>query len=110
LRSAPPGWARLPFTGTTLSSLPWPAARSLSRPTRQSKFFNFELHAGALLDASDGTPAELARHQRDLTVRRETKIARLSELFQMIKDDFELTTLADAALRIDFRPNRHGRS
>jgi len=100
------GIARMPFIGTLVATLPPGPVRSLYRSIRQSKFFNFELHAVDLLDSSDGIPAELARHQRDLTVSGEVKVARLRELFRMMKDDFELTTLADAAARINPSVNR----
>ncbi len=91
--------ARMPFIGTLVAILPPGPVRSLYRSVPRSGFLNFELHAVDLLDASDGIPAELTRRQRDLTVRRELKIARLGEVFRMMKDDFELTTLADAAAR-----------
>lgn len=92
--------ARIPFIGTLVVTLPAGPVRTLYRSLRQSAFLNFELHAVDLLDQTDGIPAELTRQQRDLSLSREVKIERLSELFRMIKDDFELTTLADAAARL----------
>jgi hypothetical protein len=67
---------------------------------RQTKLFNFELHALDLLDHEDGVPAELAKRQRDLEVRWSTKRARLEKMLKQLQQDRELMTLARAAARL----------
>jgi len=67
---------------------------------RQTKLFNFELHALDLLDQEDGVPAELAKRQRDLEVRWSKKKSRLEEMLKQLQQDRELMTLARAAARL----------
>ncbi len=67
---------------------------------RQTKLFNFELHALDLLDREDGVPAELAKRQRDLEVRWSKKRARLEKILKQLQQDRELMTLARAAARL----------
>ncbi|MFZ5470792.1 MAG: polysaccharide deacetylase family protein [Myxococcota bacterium] len=91
---------RFPFIGTFAVSLPRAAVRTFYRQLRGEPFFNFELHAIDVLDAGDGVPPALARHQRDLNVPWARKMTRLREVFSWLSDDFELVTLSAAAERL----------
>ena len=92
---------RLPFIGTFATLAPWPLVRATFDTFAGAQLFNFELHAIDVLDVSDGAPRELARQQRDLEVPATEKLARLSKLFQAMKDRSDCVTLREAAARID---------
>lgn len=91
--------SRVPLIGTSLSALPSAVFdRLLSRALSRLSFFNFELHAIDLLDASDhASLGELAAHQRDLRVSAATKRRRLAALFGRLRDAAEVATLATHA-------------
>lgn len=91
---------RVPFIGTAAVLLPWPVVSGLYRRLRGEPFLNFELHGIDLLDASDVAVPQLARVQRELNQPYERKRERLRELLRRIVDDFEVLTLADAALKL----------
>jgi hypothetical protein len=65
-------WLRLPFIGTTLTSLGAPLARVFARGLIGRELINLELHGIDLLDAADGL-AELAPHQPDVRLPLERK-------------------------------------
>lgn len=92
--------SRLPFIGTFATTLPWPAVELTFRTLRHDAFFNFELHAVDVLDASDGIPPALVRQQRDLTVPVKTKLSRLGTLFRWLSEDREAVTVLEAARRL----------
>lgn len=87
---------RTPLIGTSLSAFPdrlWRAL--LERALRRLDFFNFEMHAIDVLDASDHPSlAALAEFQRDLRVPSRTKIDRLAALFRRLGDWGQVETLA----------------
>jgi peptidoglycan-N-acetylglucosamine deacetylase len=63
---------RLPFIGTTLTSLGAPLARRFARGLVGAELINLELHGIDLLDAADGLE-ELAPHQPDVRLALERK-------------------------------------
>lgn len=93
-------WTRIPFIGTFALVFPPLVVQAAYRSMRQTKLFNFELHALDLLDQEDGVPAELAKRQRDLEVRWSKKRARLEKILKQLQQDRELMTLARAAARL----------
>jgi peptidoglycan-N-acetylglucosamine deacetylase len=93
-------WTRIPFIGTFALVFPPLVVQAAYRSMRQTKLFNFELHALDLLDQEDGIPAELAKRQRDLRVSWFTKRARLENMLKQLQEDRELVTLAEAAARL----------
>jgi hypothetical protein len=92
---------RIPFIGTTLVMLPRPLVAAVYRSLRGSSFLNLELHSIDVLDESDGAGPLLAAKQRDLKIPASVKMARLAEVFRWIADDFQLTTLRDAAAGLE---------
>lgn len=88
---------RFPFIGTFVATLPLPAVRAAWRACRGDAFFNFELHAVDVLDATDGIPEKLVRQQRDLRVPSARKMERLAEIFRWLKADADVVTLRVAA-------------
>ena len=92
--------ARLPFIGTLATSVPWPVVTSAFRSLRREVFFNFELHAIDVLDASDGIPAELVRQQRDLRVPAAVKLKRLDTLLSWLRADRLSVTVLEAARKL----------
>jgi hypothetical protein len=90
---------RVPFYGTFAVMAPWPMVRAAWLTL--SDFVAFELHAIDVLDESDGVPGELAARQRDLKVSATEKLARLSKLFQCMKDESQCVTMREAARRVD---------
>jgi peptidoglycan/xylan/chitin deacetylase (PgdA/CDA1 family) len=91
---------RVPFIGTLATVLPWRALRAVYRSVRGMELLNFELHAIDVLDVDDGAPAALARRQRDLQIPHARKLERLASVFQWLKDDYEVVTLAQVARRL----------
>jgi len=91
---------RLPFIGTFATSLPWPLVEATFRSLRNDVFFNFELHAIDVLDATDGIPPELARQQRDLQVPTRVKLERLGRLFAWLGEDRDRVTVLEASRRL----------
>jgi len=92
--------SRVPFIGTTVTSLPWAVVRSTYQGCRDAPLLNLELHAVDVLDESDGVPAVLVRQQRDLKVKASEKLRRLREVRQWLSGDGELVTLAEASIRL----------
>lgn len=97
---------RTPLIGTSLAALPEPVwDRLLSRALSRLSFFNFEMHAIDLLDATDHPSlAELAPFQRDLKVPARTKLTRFLTLFRRLRDAGEVRTLAEHAAALSFFP------
>lgn len=91
---------RFPFIGTFAATLPLPLIRAAYRACRGDAFFNFELHAVDVLDATDGVPPELVRVQRDLRVPAARKLERLETLFRWLQADADVVTLRGAAERL----------
>lgn len=91
---------RVPFIGTFATSAPWLLVEATFRALRRDVFFNFELHALDVLDASDGVPPQLARQQRDLQVPARLKLERLGKLFAWLGEDRERVTVLEAARRL----------
>jgi peptidoglycan/xylan/chitin deacetylase (PgdA/CDA1 family) len=91
---------RFPLIGTFAATLPLPAVRAAWATCRGDAFFNFELHAVDVLDATDGIPPELVRQQRDLRVSATRKMERLETLFRWLKDERDVVTLRAAAERL----------
>jgi hypothetical protein len=91
---------RFPLIGTFAATLPLPAVRAAWGSCRGDAFFNFELHAVDVLDATDGIPAELVRQQRDLRVPATRKMERLETLFRWLKDERDVVPLRVAAERL----------
>lgn len=99
--SALPG-LRLPLIGTSWVALP-KAARSaaLALSLPRLPLFNFELHGVDLLDADDpGVGAELSAAQPDLRLPWRRKAAALRELFETLKTDRPVATLAALAVQL----------
>lgn len=91
---------RLPFIGTFATAAPWPLVEATFRTLRRDVFFNFELHAIDVLDATDGVPPELVRQQRDLAIPVRVKLERLGKLFAWLGADRERVTVLEAARRL----------
>ncbi len=91
---------RFPLIGTFAATLPLPAIRAAWATCRGDAFFNFELHAIDVLDATDGIPPELVRQQRDLRVSATRKMERLETLFRWLRDERDVVTLRTAAERL----------
>jgi peptidoglycan/xylan/chitin deacetylase (PgdA/CDA1 family) len=91
---------RFPLIGTFAATLPLPAVRAAWASCRDDVFFNFELHAIDVLDATDGIPSELVRQQRDLRVPVTRKMERLETLFRWLKDERDVVPLRVAAERL----------
>jgi len=91
--------ARLPIIGTSLVLAPAPVASVLVRGALGEPTFNLELHGIDFLDQTDGL-AELARHQPDLRVPWETKIARLDAAVDAVRaEGFAFVTMETLAVR-----------
>jgi hypothetical protein len=90
----------VPFIGTFATAMPWPLVELTFRSFRRDAFFNFELHAIDVLDATDGVPEALVRQQRDLRVPTRVKLERLGKLFGWLGDDRERVTVLEAARRL----------
>ncbi|HEX3693985.1 MAG TPA: polysaccharide deacetylase family protein [Polyangia bacterium] len=90
-------FTRFPFIGTFVTTLPAAMVFALYRSVARRPFLNLELHGIDLLDESDGSGPALAAAQRDLRVPAAAKLARLTDLFQRIKQDYDVVTLLDAA-------------
>lgn len=88
---------RLPLFGTSVVMLP-PRARAafITRAVRTLPYVNFEMHAIDLLDRTE-VPADLASVQRDLRVPVKEKMRAFRELFRVLHQETELTTLRDIA-------------
>jgi len=93
-------WTRVPFIGTFALAFPSLVVEAAYRSMSHFELFNFELHALDLLDAEDQIPAPLAKRQRDLQVGWAKKRTRLEEILRRLREDRELTTLANAAARL----------
>jgi hypothetical protein len=91
---------RFPFIGTFAATLPLSAVRAAWRACRGDALFNFELHAVDVLEATDGIPPELVRHQRDLRVSSARKMEQLATLFRWLGKDADGVTLRVAAERL----------
>ncbi|MFT3709504.1 MAG: polysaccharide deacetylase family protein [Archangium sp.] len=90
----------VPFIGTFATAMPWPLVELTFRSFKRDAFFNFELHAIDVLDATDGVPEALVRQQRDLRVPVRVKMERLGKLFGWLGDDRERVTVLEAARRL----------
>lgn len=94
---------RAPLIGTSWVLLP-PVLRLrlLRSALDRLPFFNFELHAIDLLEASDpGVPRELAAAQRDLRIPFREKRTALGGLFSTLREAREVVTLAGYCRRGD---------
>jgi peptidoglycan-N-acetylglucosamine deacetylase len=91
---------RFPFIGTFAATLPLPLIRAAYAACRGLAFFNFELHAVDVLDATDGVPEALVRRQRDLQVPAARKMERLATVFRWLKADADPVPLREAAERL----------
>jgi hypothetical protein len=95
-------WGRLPFIGTTLTSIGPTGARLLARSLVGVRLVNLELHAIDLLAADDGLH-DLARHQTDLRLPLGRKIAALSAALDVFrKAGYAFVTMAEAVRRSEF--------
>ncbi len=95
-----PLW-RLPFIGTTLTSLGPSGARRLARSLVGEPIVNLELHAIDLLTADDGLQ-ELARHQPDLKLPLARKLGALSAVVDVFRTaGYAFVTMAEAAASLD---------
>ncbi len=90
-------WARVPFFGTLVTSLPPWVVRAAYAGVAREEFVSLELHAVDVLDAADGIPAALVQRQKDLAVPRALKEKRLEDVLGWLGRDFPLSTLAEAA-------------
>ncbi|SEU38561.1 polysaccharide deacetylase family protein [Stigmatella erecta] len=91
---------RFPFIGTFAATLPLPFIRAAYKACLGRAFFNFELHAVDVLDATDGIPEALVHRQRDLRVPAARKLERLATLFRWLKADADPVPLRVAAERL----------
>ncbi|MGZ3417802.1 MAG: polysaccharide deacetylase family protein [Polyangiales bacterium] len=90
---------RLPYIGTFLMLRGTSGARFLTRGVIGEPLVNLELHGIDVLDRDDGLE-ELARSQRDLHVKRETKREVLATIVEMLRrEGYSFVTLDEAALR-----------
>ncbi len=93
-------WARLPFIGTSLTSMGPAGARVLARSLVGARLVNLELHAIDFLAADDGLQI-LARHQPDLRLPLPRKTGALSAAIDVLrKADYTFVTMAEAVRRI----------
>jgi hypothetical protein len=93
-------YSRIPFIGTFAVALPGTAVRASYLPLRSEPFFNFELHGVDVLDEDDGIPSSLVQRQRELMIPAEKKMERLMRIFGWLRRDYDVVTLAEAALRL----------
>ncbi len=91
---------RLPLIGTAITALPPLALGALWQGVAGLPFVNVELHGIDVLDAQDVGCPELASAQRDLSIPRSTKRARLREMLRRLSGGFEVVALASAAERV----------
>ena len=97
---------RAPLIGTSWVLTPRLARGPLlAWALRKLPCINFELHAIDLLDAADpGVPAALAAAQVDLRVPWASKSAALLQLFEALRSDRPVRTLADIAADVGRSP------
>lgn len=88
---------RFPVIGTFVSTLPTAVTRKLLDACGDLPLFNLELHAVDVLDATDGLPPQLVRHQRDLAVPVSLKTARLMAAIRHLARGRDVVTLQGAA-------------
>ncbi|HEX2733341.1 MAG TPA: polysaccharide deacetylase family protein [Polyangiaceae bacterium] len=89
--------ARLPFIGTSLVALGPSASGKLARSLLGQELINLELHGIDVLDRTDGLH-ELARHQPDLRIALERKLATLDcVVYTLSEAGYSFCTLAQAA-------------
>jgi hypothetical protein len=91
---------RVPFIGTTITTLPRALVDAAARQVARLPLVNLELHAIDLVDASDH-PAltELAGAQRDVRVPVAEKLARLDAVLGVLTRTHASTTLASRSSR-----------
>lgn len=92
---------RLPFIGTLLTQTPPELSLKLAQGLSNDELVVIELHGVDLCDASDGVPAALVDHQRDLATPASVKTARLESVLRALLADREGVTLAEAARLLD---------
>ncbi len=89
--------ARLPFIGTFVVLAPWPMVRAAYASLRGAPFLSLELHAVDLLGPEDGLPEALTRSQPDLGRPLSAKLARLRQVLEWVRKDFQLVPLREAS-------------
>ena len=92
---------RVPFIGTLLTQTPPELSLKLAQGLADDELVVIELHGIDLCDASDGVPAALADHQRDLATPASVKTARLEAVLRALLTGREGVTLAEAARLLD---------
>lgn len=91
---------RLPFIGTSLTLAGVRGAKLLTKMCVGEPLVNLELHGIDLLDEGDGLFA-LSRHQRDVRVLKETKLAVFETVVATLREaGYRFITLADATRQI----------
>ena len=94
-------WGRLPFIGTSITSMGEAGARLLAQSLVGARLVNLELHAIDLLAADDGLQS-LARHQPDLRVPLTRKLGALSAAIAVFrKAGYSFVTMAEAVRQLD---------
>lgn len=88
---------RFPVIGTFVATLPQVVTRRLLAACADLPHFNLELHAVDALDAGDGLPPELVRHQPDLAVPCHVKLGRLATAIRTLARERDVVTLGTAA-------------
>ncbi|MEW5766919.1 MAG: polysaccharide deacetylase family protein [bacterium] len=91
----------LPFIGTYITMAGRKATRFTYKVINRLKdFLNLEFHAIDLLDIEGDKIDPLLSCQVDLKVSYQDKISLFEELFSLIKEDYEVLTLEQAAERV----------
>ena len=94
-------WARMPFIGTSLTSMGEAGARWLAQSLVGTRLVNLELHAIDFLTADDGLQS-LARQQPDLRLPLTRKLGALSAATAVLrKAGYTFVTMAQAVQQLD---------
>jgi hypothetical protein len=94
-------WGRMPFIGTSLTSIGPTGARLLAQSLVGTRLVNLELHAIDFLTADDGLQS-LARHQPDLRLPLTRKLGALSAATAVLrKAGYTFVTMAEAVRQLD---------
>jgi peptidoglycan/xylan/chitin deacetylase (PgdA/CDA1 family) len=92
--------ARVPFYGTVIVSAPDVVSAAMARAFPLDPLVVIELHGVDLIDASDGMPAELIAHQRNLGLPYSVKRRRIERVMRSLLRHRTGVTLAEAARRL----------
>jgi peptidoglycan/xylan/chitin deacetylase (PgdA/CDA1 family) len=91
---------RVPFIGTLVTSAPGWVSRAVLASLSRRRFVDLELHAVDALGGDDGLPEALLRQQRDLRPKFARKMARLTQIFELLARRRKMIRLGDAAQRL----------